>query len=78
VEQASRREPVCVVDSDGRVIQSFLREDLIDELIVARFPLLLGKGIPLFGELERTLEFEHVETEIIEDYLVKSRYRRIR
>ena len=62
----------------GRVIQSFLKEDLIDELIVTRFPLLLGKGIPLFGELDRPLEFEHVETEVIENYLVKSRYRRIR
>lgn len=62
----------------GRVIQSFLREDLIDELIVTRFPKLLGSGIPLFGELGGTLDFSHVETEVIENYLVKSRYRRAR
>jgi dihydrofolate reductase len=62
----------------GRVIQSFLMEDLIDELIVTRFPKLLGRGIPLFGELSETLDFSHVETEVIENYLVKSRYRRAR
>lgn len=62
----------------GRVIQSFLREDLIDELIVTRFPILLGKGIPLFSELNDTLDFSHMETEVIENYLVKTRYRRVR
>ncbi|WOO41129.1 dihydrofolate reductase family protein [Rubellicoccus peritrichatus] len=60
----------------GRLIQSFLQEDLIDELIVTRFPKLLGKGIPLFGDLNESIDFEHVETEVIENYLVKSRYRR--
>lgn len=62
----------------GRVIQSFLREDLIDEMIVTRFPKLLGRGIPLFGELIAALDFNHLETEVIENYLVKSRYRRAR
>ncbi len=62
----------------GRVIQSFLNEDLIDELIVTRFPKLLGKGIPLFGELGESLDFAHVETEVLGDCLVKSRYRRKR
>jgi dihydrofolate reductase len=62
----------------GRVIQSFLREDLIDELIIARFPKLLGRGIPLFGELNGTLDFSHIETEVIQNHIVKSRYRRDR
>jgi dihydrofolate reductase len=60
------------------VIQSFLREDLIDELIVTRFPKLLGRGLPLFGELNGILDFSHMETEVIQNYLVKSRYRRAR
>ena len=60
----------------GKMIQSFLSHDLIDELIVTRFPKLLGKGIKLFGELETALDFDHIETEVIENYLVKSHYRR--
>lgn len=62
----------------GRVIHACLRLDLIDELIVTRFPKLLGCGIPLFGELGVTLDFIHVETVVIENHLVKSRYRRVR
>lgn len=62
----------------GRVIQSFLREDRIDELIVTRVPKLLGRGIPLFGDLDRILAFSHLETEVMENGLVKSRYRRAR
>jgi dihydrofolate reductase len=58
----------------GKVIQSFLREDLIDELIITKVPKLLGKGIPLFGDLEGTMNFTHIETEVINNYLVKSRY----
>ena len=58
----------------GRLIQSLLRENLIDELIITRVPKLLGSGIPLFGELKQAVEFSHVETEVLENYLVKSRY----
>lgn len=60
----------------GRVIQSFLQEDLIDEIIITRIPILLGKGIPLFGELEQHLQFRHKKTEIYNNILVKSYYTR--
>ena len=35
----------------GQVIRSFLRLDLIKEMTVTRLPVLLGAGLPLFGEL---------------------------
>jgi hypothetical protein len=35
-----------------------------------------GRGIALFGDLEGTMNFTHVETEVINNYLVKSRYMR--
>ena len=34
----------------GRLIDSFLEEDLIDEWIITLAPVLLGDGIPLFGK----------------------------
>ena len=58
--------------------QSFLKEDLIDELIITRVPELLGTGIPLFGYLDNDLQFEHIQTDIYSDGLVKSNYRRKR
>lgn len=34
----------------GKTIQSFLKEDLIDEIIITTIPILLGGGTSLFGE----------------------------
>ena len=62
----------------GRVIQSFLQEDIVDEMIITRIPILLGKGIPLFDKLEQHLQFRHEKTEIYNNTLVKSHYTRIR
>ena len=62
----------------GKVIQSFLKEDLIDELIITRVPELIGTGIPLFGYLDNDLRFEHIKTSIYSDGLVKSQYERKR
>jgi len=62
----------------GKVIQSFLKEDLIDELIITKVPELIGTGIPLFGYLDKDLRFEHLSTNIYSDGLVKSHYKRNR
>jgi len=60
----------------GKTIQSFLKQNLIDELIITRIPIILGSGIPLFEEMDSELNLEHVETEILSNALVKSRYLR--
>ena len=60
----------------GQVIQSFLKQGLIDEMIIARVPILLGDGIPLFGKLDHNLKFKHKSTEIYNNTLVKSHYTR--
>ncbi len=62
----------------GKTVQAFLREDLIDELIITEIPLLLGGGDRLFGDLDQRLEFELVGTEIMLNQLVKKHYRRKR
>ncbi|MHA1904232.1 MAG: dihydrofolate reductase family protein [Candidatus Thorarchaeota archaeon] len=62
----------------GITIQGFLEEDLIDEMIITRIPVLLGNGIPLFGKLTQRLYFSHERTEILNETLVKSHYKRVR
>lgn len=62
----------------GKTVQGFLAEDLIDELIVTRIPILLGDGTLLFGTLTAPLAFEHLSTEVFAGALVQSHYRRRR
>lgn len=61
----------------GTTIQSFMKEDLIDELIITTIPLLLGGGARLFDELPHPLKFNLVETKTYLEEIVQSRYRRI-
>ncbi len=62
----------------GKLIQSFLAADLIDSLIIARVPVLIGSGIPLFGSLDADVEFDHVRTSTYPNGLVRSYYKRNR
>ena len=62
----------------GKVIQSFLEEDYIDELIITRVPVLIGSGIPLFGYLSHDILFSHVRTKVYSNGLVQSNYERKR
>jgi dihydrofolate reductase len=59
----------------GVTIQGFLRAGLIDELIITRLPILIGEGIPLFGNLERDVRLEHLSTRSYENGYVQSHYR---
>jgi len=61
----------------GKAIQSFLKKDLIDELIISKIPILLGEGIPLFSADHPMMRFEHCSTEVFEGGLVKSHYKKI-
>ncbi|BDA64561.1 dihydrofolate reductase family protein [Actinomyces capricornis] len=59
----------------GRVIQSFLCEDLIDEITLAWAPVLLGSGLPLFGPLPRDTRLELVASHTGQNGLVHATYR---
>lgn len=60
----------------GRTVQNFLKEDLVDELRITTFPILLGGGFSLFGELTQSMNFDHIKTEVFLNQLVQSSYRR--
>lgn len=61
----------------GKTIQSFLQEDLIDDLIITTIPILLGGGSSLFGELDHPLNFACFDTQIFLNQVVQCRYRRL-
>lgn len=62
----------------GITVQQFLREDLIDEIILTQIPILLGGGVPLFGELSQQLKFKLVASHVHLNQLVQSHYVRMR
>ena len=45
----------------GQTLQSFLFLGLMSEITLTRAPVLIGKGVPLFGALQRDLQFKHLE-----------------
>jgi dihydrofolate reductase len=59
----------------GVTIQRFLREGLIQRLTITRVPVLIGRGIPLFGTLTRDIRLELVQTQDYPSGLVKTEYR---
>ena len=61
----------------GTVIQNFLKEDLVDELIISKVPVLIGNGIQLFGQLNSDLKFKHIKTQVQSNGLVRSYYEKI-
>lgn len=62
----------------GATIRSFLKEDLIDEMIITIIPVLLGGGSPLFSELSKPLEFECIDSKIYLNKIVQNRFIRKR
>lgn len=62
----------------GQVIQSFLREGLIDEMVITTVPVLIGSGKPLFGAVGREVDLELVASRSFPSGLVQSSYRVVR
>jgi dihydrofolate reductase len=58
----------------GITIQGFLREGLVNRLVITRVPVLIGSGIPLFGTLSRDVLLRHVATKTFRGGLVQSEY----
>jgi len=54
------------------LISTFLDFDLIDDIILSIIPTVLGKGIPLFKNIQKEIKFELVKTteynELVELY----------
>ncbi len=74
VSDLSKRGYQHVYLDGGQTIQGFLRDNLIDELIITRIPILLGQGLPLFGETGHDIRLEHVKTTAYPNGFVQSKY----
>jgi len=62
----------------GVTIQRFLRDGLVDRMIITRVPVLIGQGIPLFGALPRDVRLRQVATHAYKSGLVQTEYEVVR
>jgi len=60
----------------GKIVQSFLKEDLVDEITLTQIPIILGCGVRLFDELPKSIKLELVKSEVLLDQIVQSHYKR--
>lgn len=58
----------------GKLIQSALANNLLDELILTTVPILLGRGVSLFGQLDDSRKLSLLSSEVLLGQLVKSHY----
>jgi len=58
----------------GLTIQSFIQQGLLTDMTVTRLPILLGKGIPLFGNTDRDIELKLEKVKSFESGFVQSTY----
>ncbi len=59
----------------GQVIQSFLREGLVADIVITTVPVLLGSGKPLFGSLAQDINLTLLSSRSFPSGLVQSHYR---
>jgi dihydrofolate reductase len=58
----------------GKILSLFLNADLVDEIILSVHPIILGKGIPLFNNIEKSVKLRLLESIPFECGLVQLRY----
>lgn len=68
--------PMLQVHGSGNMIQTLLKEDLVDELWLKIFPVTLGKGKRLFAEGATPAGFELIESKITPTGIIFANYKR--
>lgn len=75
MEELERQQVRRVYVDGGQLIQSFLREGLISDMVITTVPVLIGSGRPLFGELPHDISLELVASRTFPSGMVQSTYR---
>ena len=66
------------IDGGAEVVRVFRVLDLIDEIVISIIPMMLGKGIRLFKEIDATSQLKLISSQSFESGLVQLKYACIR
>ena len=58
----------------GEILSLFLNAELVDEIILSIHPIILGKGIPLFKNIKKSVKLRLLESIPFESGLVQLHY----
>jgi dihydrofolate reductase len=72
--ELTRRGFENVYIDGGQTIRQFLRAGFVQRLIISRVPVLIGSGIPLFGDFDHDILLRHKATRHFASGLVQSEY----
>jgi len=64
---------VWIVDG-GRIVQSFIKAGLVEDMTVTFVPILLGDGLRLFGEVDSDIDLKLVKSRAFQSGLVSNHY----
>lgn len=75
LEELERQGVRRIYLDGGRLVQSFLREGLVADMVLTTVPVLIGSGRALFGALARDIDLQLVSSRSFPSGLVQSTYR---
>lgn len=75
-ELKQQEGPMLQVHGSGELIQTLLEADLVDELWLKIFPVILGPGKRLFGKGARPAAFELIDTKTTPKGVIFANYKR--
>lgn len=58
----------------GMTITSFLNKKLINKIIITKAPIILGRGIPLFGKLDKSIILANSKATILPNNFIQVEY----
>ena len=58
----------------GATITSFINLQLINEMTITKAPIILGKGLPLFGEIDNAVKLENSEAVVFPNGFIQVKY----
>lgn len=58
----------------GKIVQSFIIDNLIHDMTITSIPVLIGSGIRIFGKTEKDYNLELVSSRVLNGGFVQSKY----